>query len=173
MTRGFPAGQRYLILKNEQSLGPFTVVEILDQIDRGLLSYEDVCLREGGEACQRLREVLDWEEEAGDDPDVQSSAESEILYRGHPSILSSPLSSLGLVGGVFGGFWFLLVDLRLTLLCFVAAIASLAHLTLQRFSHDYLVNRKRIELIQGLIARSSNEVRIADIRAINVSCRGF
>ncbi|NLT72556.1 MAG: PH domain-containing protein, partial [Verrucomicrobiaceae bacterium] len=32
---------------------------------------------------------------------------------------------------------------------------------------------RRIEKITGLLARSSQEVRIEDIRAINVTCRGL
>lgn len=172
MTDGFPEESRYLILKNERSLGPFSVDEILQQIEEGDLSYEDVCLREGGEVCQRLKEVLDWEDEPPEENGTLPLDQVEVLYSGHPSMLSSPLSVFGLIGGIVSGLWFLLIDFRLTLLCFSVAIASLSHLTLQRYSHDYLVTRRRIELIRGLIARSSNEVRIADIRAINVSCEG-
>ena len=32
---------------------------------------------------------------------------------------------------------------------------------------------RRIEVVKGLIARSSNEVLISDVRAINVTCSGL
>ena len=182
MTDRYPGNDRYFVLKEDQSIGPFDIDEILMHIDEGRFSYEDVCLKEGGYACQRLRDVLDWDESDSFEPqsenpetttELPSLNPGMILYQGHPSLLSYPLSFCTVVGGIVGGIWLLAVDMRLALLSFGFAVFSLGYLSLKRFTNDYLVTRRRIELIVGLFARSSNEVRITDIRAINVSCSGF
>jgi uncharacterized membrane protein YdbT with pleckstrin-like domain len=80
---------------------------------------------------------------------------------------------IGLVGGLVGAFWTFSIDLRLMAGFAIAFIASLAYLTLMRYTCEYFVTPKRVELEKGLIAKSSNEVRIADIRAINVTCVGL
>ena len=50
---------------------------------------------------------------------------------------------------------------------------SLTWLGWKRFQQDYIITPKRIEEVRGLIVRSSTEARIADIRSINVTCRGL
>ena len=50
---------------------------------------------------------------------------------------------------------------------------GLVYLSFLRFTQDYHIMPRRVEVITGLIARSSNEVRIVDIRSINVTCRGI
>ncbi len=180
MKKGFPADDLFYILKGDESLGPFNVNEILTRIEDGTFHYDDVCLRDGATECERLREVLDWEnpmepaEGKLDDDQISPSLEpGAILYQGHPSLLSYPLSFIGLVGGIIGGIWLYPVDIRLALLSAAAAILAGAYLSLMRFSNDYLISPRRIELISGVIAKSSNEIRVTDIRAINITCRGI
>ncbi|MDF1861353.1 MAG: PH domain-containing protein [Verrucomicrobiales bacterium] len=203
MSRGFPVEGRIFVLKNEESLGPFKVDEILDFIEEGTFGYDDICLREGAIETERLRNVLDWDKPRAtkktpapskseitqheDDPiedDFDESDEetesidplespSEILYRGSRSILTFPLSFLGLVGGVIGVIWLYPIDIKLMLACLVIAALSLSYLSLMKFTCEYFITPKRIELEKGLIAKSSNEVRISDLRAINVTCTGF
>ena len=38
---------------------------------------------------------------------------------------------------------------------------------------QYLISRKRVEIIYGLLIKSSHEVRISDIRTINVKANGL
>jgi uncharacterized membrane protein YdbT with pleckstrin-like domain len=83
------------------------------------------------------------------------------------------LSFLGLVGGVIGVIWLYPIDFKLMLACLVMAGLSLSYLSLMKFTCEYFITPKRIEVEKGLIAKSSNEVRISDIRAINVTCTGF
>lgn len=192
----YPVRDRLFVLKDGESRGPFEIGEILDLLDAGDLDYEDVCLREGAADTERLRDVLDWEgrqpvatEEPADadtkDGDPRESPDGSdreapspfppggILYRGHPSVLAQPLTLLGLVGGVVAGAWIYSTDSRLMLLCVLISIFSLARLTLVRFTHDYFISPRRIELVTGLVAKNSREVRISDIRAINVTCSGL
>jgi hypothetical protein len=203
MSGQFPVEGRIFVLKNEESLGPFEIDEILDFIEEGTFGYDDICLREGAIETDRLRNVLDWDnprpakksnraskseivpyeegssEEDSDlrdeDPEAVDPLESpsEILYRGNRSILTFPLSFLGLVGGVIGVIWLYPIDFKLMLACLVMAGLSLSYLSLMKFTCEYFITPKRIEVEKGLIAKSSNEVRISDIRAINVTCTGF
>ena len=63
------------VLKNDEKRGPFFMDEIFDLLESGELKYEDVCLREGATECERLRDILDWEEE-----ESQSNASNELSH---------------------------------------------------------------------------------------------
>lgn len=184
MREEYPVDEQIVVLKNGQRLGPFEIDEILDLLESGELDYGDVCLREGASECERLGEVLDWDrpkddeidEEIYDDDDediVPSSRPASILYSGHPSILSFPVPLFCVLGGVTGGIWMHSSDGWYDLVFYLIAVASLAHIAVVRFTSDYLITPKRIELIRGLVARSSKEVRVQDLRAINVRCTGL
>lgn len=188
----FPVKGSVFVLKGGKKLGPFEVDEILDGLEEGLFSYEDICLREGATECERLKDLLDWDGETDrairepDDefpsPKKPSSASrhhqghivnpDELLYAGHPSILSYPGSMLSVVLGSTAGVWLIPFNSIFSLASFAVALSGLAFLSLMRFTSDYQIMPRRIEVITGLLARSSNEVRIEDVRAINVSCRG-
>lgn len=199
--KGYPADDRYYVLKQDESLGPFDVEELLEQIEIGAFSYDDVCLRVGDTECSRLREILDWDDatqlesiEASHDaiqrdqrdspdeedhdgleeaPPATSPKPGTVLYCGHPSILSQPLPFLGLLGGIVAAIWLYPIDLKFTFGASAVAIFSLTRLSFTRFTNEYFVTGRRIEVVKGLIARSSNEVLISDVRAINVTCSGL
>lgn len=197
MDSGYPVEDEIFVLKGDERLGPFLIDELLEGLDEGFFSYDDVCLRSGAAECERLREILDWEKaeepsEEIQDEDIYEEDEEEvfdeegnaprghplnspstILYAGHPSILNSPGSILAIMVGFAGGVWIYGTSPWLTLFGFLAGILALINLSLIRFTSDYHITPKRIEVTKGLITRSSNEVRIQDIRAINVSCRGL
>jgi len=197
-------GDFVYVLKQGRRLGPFSLDDLLDGVETGEFSPEDICLREGATDCERLREILDWDEEEIDevdedgvnteasedeedlpifpgsrpshDPAVSSRStppERRPLYVGHPSIVAFPISLLAVTGGVTGGIWLIPIDPVLTFAAFGIALLGTARLSLVRFTHDYRIANRRIEVVTGLIARSSREVRIEDVRAINVTCRGL
>ncbi|MCB1066001.1 MAG: PH domain-containing protein [Verrucomicrobiae bacterium] len=199
------------VLKDGARLGPFTEDDLLEMVDEGELSYDDPCLREGSATIQRIRQVLDWEGERGDeternrptpeildsdDDDEEESDDMEepaidppvasrrklvgpprnpnlILYAGHPSVLSFPKALLLIVACVGGGIyghdqsqWWLFGGL-------VAALFGVSWILLQRSMRLYLITPRRVEIVTGLIAKSSKEVRIEDIRTINVLTPGI
>jgi len=188
----FPVQGSIFVLKGGRKLGPFDVEEILDGLEEDLFSYEDICLREGATECERLKDLLDWDNKtvrtirgpdhesqsikkplspSRQDPDRPANPE-ELLYAGHPSILSYPGSLISVVLGATGGVWLIPFNSIFSLASFAVSLSGLAFLSLMRFTSDYQIMPRRIEVITGLLARSSNEVRIEDVRAINVSCRG-
>lgn len=190
-----PSGDEVYVLKGGRRLGPFTVDDLLDGLESGDFCEDDVCWRKGANDCERLRDLLDWEDDVGEEPDGLADEEEEeweepparrmepsapakaaadrLLYAGHPSALTYPFSTMALVGGVTAGIWLYRIDPILTLAGFGLATAGLARLSLVRFTHDYRVRARRIEVVTGFLARSSREVRIADVRSINVTCRGL
>lgn len=211
----YPIDDGIYVLKGGRRLGPFTVENLLDGLESGDFSEDDVCLRPGATDCERLREILDWEEEAEAAPDEEDEddfeesgsefgeddfedeapevdeeeeertsrgrptaspsrlASNRLLYAGHPSVLNYPLALGALVLGITGGIWVYRIDPNLTLAGLALAVAGLVRLSFVRFTHDYHIRPRRIEVTTGFIARSSREVRIEDIRSINVTCRGL
>jgi membrane protein YdbS with pleckstrin-like domain len=209
MAELYPVDDEIYVLKGGRRLGPFTVENLLDGLESGDFSEDDVCLRPGATDLERIRDLLDWEDEPeaceADEPDdeddeddedlaeefdeeetndevedetprgrpVAAGSSNRILYAGHPSVLNYPASLLALIGGITGGVWLYRLDPNLTLAGLALAVAGLVRLSFVRFTHDYHIRPRRIEVTTGFIARSSREVRIEDIRSINVTCRGI
>jgi membrane protein YdbS with pleckstrin-like domain len=124
-------------------------------------------------------------DDSGEPTEVESDAEEpedglpdtangeRVHYRAHPSWLAfaKPLLLFVLLGIAAGlsfqfGSQYLAIGLGLAVLTLVCVAAL-------RFSTDYIVTEERVELVWGLIGRSSKEVRICDIRAIDVHETGL
>lgn len=198
MDNSYPVEEAVFVLKGGKKLGPFYLETLFDGLEDGEFSYDDICLREGATECERLKDILDWEGTRPSrgprppggkhraappiEPLIDDDEEEEeelfhdgerLLYAGHPSIASSPLALFFVVGGITGGVWLYAIDPVFTLAGIGLALLGMAYLSFMRFTQDYRITPRRIEVITGFLARSSNEVRIEDIRAINVTCRGF
>lgn len=186
--------ERIFVLKGDDTLGPFEIDEILVKLDEGTLGLDDVCLREDAGETERLRQILDWEESETslipkddhsrfqndkidsreEDHDTSPPLRAaKPLYHGHRSIVTFPLAFLGLIGGIIGAVWLYPTAPAFTIAGIMIAVLSLAYLSLMRYTREYFITEKRIELVTGLVARSSKEVRINDIRAVNISCNGL
>lgn len=220
------------VLKDGSRLGPFTEEELLEMVDEGTLSYEDVCLRAGRIETERLHQVLDWEEDRDfalgsepepedigvgedgeelddggweeededleDDEDLESEEPPEIpgnedagihrplprpadpptnpnlvLYAGHPSVLSFPKTLAFIAIAIGAGIYGRTHHPAWLLAGLVAALFGVSWILLQRAMQLYLITPRRVEIVTGLIAKNSNEVRIDDIRTINVLTPGL
>lgn len=114
----------------------------------------------------------DFDDEREEEP-VDDLNDGYLHYHGHPSWLSywKPLFlSLLLLGcsiGAlqFGGKYFI-IGLALTSLTFCCTIIARQH-------RDYYVSGERVEVEWGIIGRSSKEVRIIDIRSMDVHEKGL
>lgn len=53
---------RYYVFNQGRKRGPFSLDDLLDETERGQILYEDFCLRIGAVTCEKVREVLDWED---------------------------------------------------------------------------------------------------------------
>ena len=198
MDENYPVEEAIFVLKQGVKMGPFDMETLFDGLEEGKFSYDDICLREGAIECERLKDILDWETahpsrdlspSRGNHraaPPIESIIDDDegnedehfldgerLLYAGHPSIASSPLGLFFVVGGITGGVWLYVIDPVFTLAGVGLSLLGMAYLSFMRFTQDYRITPRRIEVTTGFLARSSNEVRIEDIRAINVTCRGF
>lgn len=113
------------------------------------------------------------EETDGASTERYTAAGELILYQSHPAWLSHGkvlflTLLLIIVTGMLIGIapeYALLSGLCVLFLLTVAFVA--------RVSKDYLVTEERVEVVWGLLGRSSREVRICDIRSIDVHESGL
>lgn len=100
---------------------------------------------------------------------------SEIIYKGHPTILAHPktilFSILLFAFGIYYSnktdtdtWWLLALSISVLLLLFTSIL---------RYFRSYYITNSRIELNWGLLIRNSKEARIQDIRAINIHRKGI
>ena len=102
-----------------------------------------------------------------DDFDYSPSGEI-ILHHAHPSWLGyTKALILCLLLTVAGGL-LCVIQLEYGIIALLCASSTLIAVGIARYSHDYIVTRERVELIWGIIGRSSKEARICDIRSIDV-----
>lgn len=100
-------------------------------------------------------------------------SDTTLCYHGHPSWLSfvrPMLLSLVLVGGAIAclplGAKYFIIGIALASLVFCCLIIARQH-------RDYFVSGERVEVEWGIIGRSSKEVRIVDIRSMDVHEKGL
>lgn len=126
---------------------------------------------------------LEAEEEPEIAPEVESedeesllddeAGEETLLLHAHPSWLSYQgslffiLLMLGCAGYVF------MFGLEYALIPLLTALAWFIGVAIARFSTDYIVTEERVERVWGILGRSSKEVRICDIRSIDVYEKGL
>jgi membrane protein YdbS with pleckstrin-like domain len=99
----------------------------------------------------------------------------EMLYQGHPSWFAYPKALLALAvtvaGAVVSHQW--QFGLEWVLLFSSVAGLILLFVGLDRFTCTYFVTSRRVEMEYGVLGRNTREVRIRDIRAIDVQQGGW
>ncbi len=125
----------------------------------------------------RADEIADEPDEADEDSEEDdeefTDAGERVLHKAHPSWLgySKELFLVVLLGiatpllYLVSSPWFLATA--------GGAVAMLLTVWIARASREYLVTEERVEHMWGIIGRSSQEVRICDIRSIDVHERGL
>lgn len=117
------------------------------------------------------------EEEIEDQPEAveAKNKDEELLHHLRPAWLSYPKTlllfviSAGLTAWCYQGqhgFVYVLVSGSVAVLCLLS-------ISLDRSTQDYLITNKRVEAEIGIVGRNSKEVRICDIRAIDVHQEGY
>lgn len=114
-------------------------------------------------------EIIEEEPEAEAEDDFNYTPSGEaILRHAHPSWLGyTKALFLVLLLLVASGLLFA-IQLEYAIIALLCASATLIAIGIARYSHDYIVTHERVELIWGIIGRSSKEARICDIRSIDV-----
>lgn len=108
-------------------------------------------------------------------PTLPSRGGEEILFLGHPSWFAYP-KSLAISFACLGGAGFCFTQqYGLEWIVLLGSIAALilVFVSLDRTTTTYFVTTRRVEMEFGLVGRNSKEVRIADIRAIDVRQKSY
>lgn len=102
------------------------------------------------------------------DASLYTPAGELILHKSHPSWLLywKPLL-LSLLLLVAAGL-LSQIEMEFAIACLLLGLAFFVITWIARASRDYLVTEERVELIWGILGRSSKEVRICDIRSMDV-----
>jgi membrane protein YdbS with pleckstrin-like domain len=99
--------------------------------------------------------------------DYTSSGE-RILHRSHPSWFAyAKTLFLVVLLAIAAGLLFLF-EPTYALIALVLSMTVLFGVFVSRVTHEYIVTPQRVELLWGIIGRSSKEARICDIRSIDV-----
>lgn len=107
-------------------------------------------------------------EEATDDHFDYSPSGEAILHHAHPSWLGYTKALILCLLLVIAAVLLFVIQAEYAVIALLCASSTLIAVGIARYSHDYIVTRERVELIWGIIGRSSKEARICDIRSIDV-----
>lgn len=95
------------------------------------------------------------------------------LYEGHPSLLNFVVSIGSSAATVAFGLIVFAVNPAVLITGLVLSAGTFARVWIMRRYWNYTVTPRRVEMVYGIINRSSEEVRICDIRNINVRREGI
>ena len=145
------------VYKNEQQLGPLDDETILQSLNNGSFDYSDLCWRDGWEEWKTLDQIYPKPGSSKVQPVSAAEIEERVVWEGRPSMLN------------YIGMWIL----GLITLPIGVGLIIIASLLWSYYSKKYKVSTKRVTLVTGIIVKSSNQLRIKDIRSINVSKSGL
>ncbi len=122
-------------------------------------------------------EPEDEEEEEEEMPAEETLRYTEsgelILFFSHPAWLSYAKTLFLALLLFVAAAMLLTMDEAYALVAGLCGLATLIGVFIARSCSDYLVTEDRVEVIWGILGRSSNEVRICDIRSIDVRESGL
>ena len=104
---------------------------------------------------------------------AEKPRQRSFLYSGHPSLITYWRSLTFGVAVVAAAYYGSSYAGYFGLIGWLMASLTLVYVLVDRSSRDYLVTPLRVEVVEGILSKSSREVRIEDIRAINVKTRGL
>jgi len=121
---------------------------------------------------EEMEEEAD-EEEIEDERFNYTASGEPILHHSHPSWLAySKTLFLAILLAIAAGLLFLF-EPTYALIALVLSVTVLFGVFVSRVTHDYIVTPQRVELLWGILGRSSKEARICDIRSIDVYENGL
>jgi hypothetical protein len=182
----------FILLPDGTREGPYAEEELLDLMDSGDIGAGTQCLHaatgkvtEAGSLFRVLAPVPDkpppvtWkpapfpDEETESEKGIPAKTRIRLLYRGSPCVLTYWRSVL-LAAALFAGGFFLREKAPVLLAAgLLSGSLVLLLAVLHRMKSLFIITSVRVELRHGLLSRSSRELRLVDIRSINVTRTGF
>ena len=182
----------YILHPNGTRTGPCAEEEVLDLLESGALLPDDQCLHEeSGRICPAgamfhvinpaqdpAPEPVPWlpapfPDDNDDTVPAPDKPRARLLYRGSPCVLTYWRSVLITAAVIFAGYALRAKVPALFAAGLVIGPLILLRAVMHRLSTTYMITSARVEVIEGLVSRSSRELRITDIRAINVTRTGL
>jgi len=170
------------VRRNGEKLGPFEDAQLVSSLQQGMFSYDDLALRDGWTDWKPLRTLF---APPGTAPHVArpaaetaiTSAE-QLMWSARPShwnFLFSWLLAFLFVGAGAFCVWIYFNGGTSPLLLVPGAIGILIllYIYISRARQRYIVTNRKVEIQTGLVVKSSNEIRVKDIRSINLTKHGF
>ena len=169
------------VRRNGEKLGPFEDAQLLSSLQQGMFSYDDLALRDGWTDWKPLRTLF---ASPGTAPVARPAAGAagtlaeQLMWSGRPShwnFLFSWLLAFLFVGAGAFCVWIYFNGGTSPLLLVPGAIGLfiLLYIYISRARQRYIVTNRKVEIQTGLVVKSSNEIRVKDIRSINVTKHGF
>jgi hypothetical protein len=121
---------------------------------------------------QDSNEMPEVEDEAEDEDHFTEGGE-RIYFFSHPAWMSYWKSLFLMLLFFVAAGLLLSMDEAYALIGGLCGIATFIAITIARSSHDYIVTDERVEYVWGIMGRSSKEVRICDIRSLDVWEKGL
>jgi membrane protein YdbS with pleckstrin-like domain len=170
------------VRRNGEKLGPFEDAQLLSSLQQGMFSYDDLALRDGWTEWRPLRTLFAPPGTAPPvtqpTPETASISAEQLMWSGRPShwnFLFSWLLAFLFVGAGAFCVWIYFSGGTSPLLLVPGAIGILIllYIYISRARQRYVVTNRKVEIQTGLVVKSSNEIRVKDIRSINVTKHGF
>ena len=173
--------ERFYIIKDGGREGPFDEPYVRFLLENDELGFDDFCETAEGERFRlgTMYEPIGEQAAGGDAADPGSrkrrapARTGKVLYVGHPSFLRYPLSWLLVAAGSVGGYLLGPHSLWGMIACFGIASLAFFYVVLERSAHVYVITPRRLEAVHGLVAKDSTEIRVDDVRTINVRRSGL
>ena len=164
-------------------MGPFEDAQLLSSLQQGMFSYDDLALRDGWTDWKPLRTLfgppaaVSKTVAAPAAPAVAAVAEERIWVgrSSHWNFFLAWFFALLLLGlGAFCLFVYFTSGGQPWLFApGVAGLLILVYIGIKRARQLYIVTNRKVEVQTGVIVKNSNEVRVKDIRSINVTKHGL
>jgi membrane protein YdbS with pleckstrin-like domain len=170
------------VRRNGEKLGPFEDAQLLSSLQQGTFSYDDLALRDGWTDWKPLRTLFAPPAAAPPvaRPGVEATSASaeKRMWSGRPShwnFFFSWLLAFVFIGSGAFCLW-IYFNIGTNPLLFIPSaigILILFYIYISRARQRYVVTNRKVEIQTGLVVKSSNEIRVKDIRSINVTKHGF
>jgi membrane protein YdbS with pleckstrin-like domain len=148
------------VYKDDKQLGPLENAQVAEALRSGNFSYDDIAWREGWTDWRPLRTLFPPPPPAKRSVPSATSAlrDSErVVWTGNPS------------HWLYAAEW----TLAILLLPILVGLIIIPYIYLDRARRLYRVTTTKVAIEYGIWIKSSNEIRISDIRSINITRRGL
>ena len=166
-----------LVIKDGQQYGPYEMDELQGYVTQGSFLLTDQCWQEGWADWQPLSSIISRpppppapqirDIAPAASADESTMKEEMILWEGRPTLWRHAGSII----------WSIVISLLLAVFTLGIGLLLLPlwwfGIYMERRKRKYIVTNKRVKVEFGLFSKSSNEIRIKDIRNVNVVKKGI